>query len=563
MQYSNGVKRISFWLLTFLSIATLLLIGVINTRSGHTNANAVVCADGMGILVGGSTALDATITSDQPIPISLHTTSPYSGQISKVIFYLNGSTPIGRGSLEGNYAWSMPWVAGLSGFTNGQTASLSAKVFFTNVDTGSADSCYAPNPVNVRIYSPNVATLNLAIEPTQWAGPMSASVPINTQATVTAPGFDPTPYALYEWGTTIGFLQPNGRMAQFSSGSAAGTGTIKVKIMYGGATKEVTIPVVVRSPDAPLPTPETNQTTTNIPKPGTTPTNTPKTETTIPAPLQTVQNPTAQSCIASAIGADRFKAINTGTARPTPEELEKFKICFATSNYVVPSNFAPVPPASIKELPVVKTIQIKSLENEKRITDNVEKNVLRFGGKAAPNSIVFIYVFSDPLVLTTTTDGNGNWEYVLEDPIEPGNHEVYSVVNRGNGSYERSEVLSFTLSETAEAATINPNGLTLKLANATPAETQRSLGLYIMGSVTVLALAIAGFILTLAKRNRTSTNKVTFSAFPAESPVISSNPQPEQPTVTYSPQSNSQNDQSIVETQTNNPVDNSSDETIR
>jgi hypothetical protein len=373
---------------------------------------------------------------------------------------------------------------------------------------------------------------------------MSFSQGFASMTQVVGPNFDPTPFAIYEWSSTIGRPLPETtKDTQFTSGTTAGTGTVKLKVMYGGAVKEVLVPITVKAPDAPLPAPNQNNTTTS---PTTDPSKTTTTQTTtntVTEPIlatPTVQNPTAQDCIVSAIGEARFTEINTGKSRPTFEEIEKIKTCFATSNYIVPSNFAPVAPTAIKKLPVTKSAEISKYENEKRVVDNVEKYVLRFSGKAEPNSIVFLYVFSDPLVLTTRTDGNGNWEYVLEDPIEPGEHEVYTVVNRGDGVYERSEVISFKLDATAEAASVNPNGSTLKLASATPAESQRSLSLYIAGSVTVLAFAVAAFVFTFLRKNRaTSKSNATFSAFPAESTQTDQSMDNAQPTNNSETQSSS------------------------
>lgn len=550
MQYLFGVNTLFIRVMSAVIATSLVIAGFVTYNAMPSSAVGSLCVDGTGLLVNGSTSLNTAVTSNQPVQLKLNSTNPQAELVTDVIFYLNGSTPLGRGVREGSYSWQMMWVPGLANLTSGQAVQLTAKVFYNDTAAGGVTSCVTQYPINTQINTYVPAQLNATISPTQWSGPMGTPININTLVSVSEPAFNPSQFAIFEWSNTIGFLTPNNQNAQLSSGSTVGTGMVKVKIQYSGATKYLTIPIEVKSPDAPLPPPTSNTTTNTTNTTNTSPTTaktntTNNTSTTVIAPPTTIQTPTVQDCVASAIGLERFTAINTATVRPTPEEIEKIKICFASSNYVVPSNFAPVAPTGIKKLPIVKTVKINSLENEKRITDNVEKNVLRFIGTAKPNSIVFIYVFSDPLVLTTTTDGEGNWEYVLEDPIEPGNHEVYSVVNRGDGVYERSDALSFTLSETAEAATVNPNGLTLKLANATPAESQRSMGLYIIGSVTVLSLAVAGFLLTLIKRNRTASSRSTFSAFPADQTLQTAPEYNSESTVTYSPITEDQSSQTL------------------
>ena len=521
-------------LVLVFSVAALSLIGVTKVSSETVTNN--VCANGATLLINGTVNTSIALDSNQIPLLSVHTATSDAPLVSKVVFYLNETIPIGKAVKDGTYQWNMPWVVGLAPLDSNQIARVTAKVFYTDSASGTATSCIVTQPVYATVSGARATTMTVAVTPSQWAGPMSYSLGINTMTQVQQPAFDPTQFAIYEWDTTIGALiPPLAKNAQLSSGTTAGSGVVTVRVMYGGASKELVIPITVKSPDAPLPAPDSTTTTTNNTTTNSTTTTTNKTTTPTTVAIQptpTVQNPTAQDCVVSAIGEERFKAINSGTSRPTPEEIIKFKVCFASSNYIVPSNFAPVAPTEIKKLNVAKAVELKNPENEKRVVDNVEKNVLKFSGKAEPNSIVFLYVFSDPLVLTTKTDGDGNWEYVLEDPIEPGNHEVYSVVNRGDGVYQRSEVVSFQLSETAEAATVNPNGLTLKLANATPPESQRSLGLYIAGSITVLAFAIGGFLITLTRRNR-SAKRDTFSAFPAAgtTSAVPIQAQPEQQSV--------------------------------
>jgi hypothetical protein len=514
MQYKFITNKTGVGLLLLIVMALLVSVLILqNNKVFSQTATVPQCIDGTGLLVNGSTAPTTSIPANTIPVISVHSTGPNADQIIKVVPYLNEEIPLGKAVAENTYIWNMPWVTGLAGLPQGSVARLSARIYYSNSSTGTQSVCVTSQTINATINNTHAAAFNATTVPAEWAGPMSSSIAINAKTTVIEPVFDPTPYILYKWSANIGYLTPMGHYAQFSSGTTTGTGAVSVEVSYGGATRVLTVPITVKAPDAPLPVPQTTTNNTNTIQQKDTATNT----NTAVDTVTSVQNPTSQDCVISAIGKDRFIQINNGAVRPTLEEIEKFKLCFATSNYVVPSNFAPIAPATIKELTSVKSIKITSLNNEKRINDNVEKNVLRIGGKAAPNSIVFIYIFSDPLVLTTTTDGEGNWEYILEDPIEPGEHEVYSVVSRGDGIYERSSPVSFKMDATAEAATINPNGLTLKLASATPAQSQRSLGLYIAGSITVLVFAIIGFIVTTVRNNKiTRISTSTFSAFPLE-----------------------------------------------
>ncbi|MBA2279271.1 hypothetical protein H0V99_02445 [Candidatus Saccharibacteria bacterium] len=425
--------------------------------------------------------------------VILGSPSGSSETMSKVIIRSNGQ-PIGRAQPNSTYSWSMPWVTGLH--QNGP-ANLDAEVYFTATNS----PCIAPGP-SLNIFNPTAANLTAVAQPPNWQGPMSFSFPISVHAEVNTPAFDPTIYSLYLWSTTIGNINPNHNQAQFSSGQTVGTGNVVIRVKYGGKEALLSLPIVVKSPDSPLPEPGTSNTDSSTTSPTTT--SDPATAVSTPETVQrqaTLQNnPIAQDCVISALGEARFTAINTGASRPTLEEIKKFNVCFASSNYILPSNFSPVVPLTIKELQKNNQLVLNKLENTTKENETGTVDVLKIGGKAAPNSLVFVYIFSDPLVLTTTTDSNGNWTYLLEDPIESGEHEVYSVVDRGDGVYERSDPVSFFIG-TAEAADANPGGLSLRLAEeATPAQSNRSMLLYAAATGLLVVLVLTALLLTLRRR---------------------------------------------------------------
>jgi hypothetical protein len=60
-------------------------------------------------------------------------------------------------------------------------------------------------------------------------------------------------------------------------------------------------------------------------------------------------------------------------------------------------------------------------------------------GKGLPNSFVTIYIYSSlPIIVVAKTDENGNWSYLLDKPLEDGEHQVYVTVtnNKGEISYK-------------------------------------------------------------------------------------------------------------------------------
>lgn len=78
-----------------------------------------------------------------------------------------------------------------------------------------------------------------------------------------------------------------------------------------------------------------------------------------------------------------------------------------------------------------------------------EKNGYVFSGKAEPNTVITLYVYSDlPVVMTVKTDEYGNWKYELSSSLVDGDHEVYVAVNDNNGKVvTKSNPLSFFVKE--------------------------------------------------------------------------------------------------------------------
>ena len=111
----------------------------------------------------------------------------------------------------------------------------------------------------------------------------------------------------------------------------------------------------------------------------------------------------------------------------------------------------------IKELSISKEEEIKNIELEDPREEGVSideifeitevltgdifineegieeiKNIV-IKGKGPPNSILFLYIFSTPIIVSVKTDSEGNWNYTLEKEIEDGSHQIYvaSVDNTG------------------------------------------------------------------------------------------------------------------------------------
>ncbi|GAC1386433.1 MAG: hypothetical protein NVS1B7_5000 [Candidatus Saccharimonadales bacterium] len=305
----------------------------------------------------------------------------------------------------------------------------------------------------------------------------------------------------FEWSPTIGTISivPNTPSAQFFSGPLAGTGKVTATVKYGGRLTIVDIPINVQSPAAPTvtaaPTPS-SPTATLAPSSSSTTTST---ATVAPAATAVVHEPIhdnvtllyinqdkeLKSCISHTIADKELTHLLETKITPSSEQFEGFVTCFASHHNIIPSPLAPVAAAQVRNLPLANHIKIAGVRN----TYSAEKKVLNFHGTATPGSTVLLYIFSEPLVLATKTDANGNWSYDLQDPLQPGHHEAYAVVNSA-GSYKKANLLSFIIGK-AEATAANPTGNSLDLkieSTATP--NKRASNGFIVGTIGVILLMI-------------------------------------------------------------------------
>lgn len=121
----------------------------------------------------------------------------------------------------------------------------------------------------------------------------------------------------------------------------------------------------------------------------------------------------------------------------TPEILE------SDDNIVVEQDF----PVSIGEFdPEIflkgANITISDIKNIKKDS----QTLLRFEGKTRPNTLVTLYIFSNPVIVTVKSDQNGSWSYDREKSIEAGKHQAFATIY-DEGVTRRSSVKAFYLAK--------------------------------------------------------------------------------------------------------------------
>lgn len=122
-----------------------------------------------------------------------------------------------------------------------------------------------------------------------------------------------------------------------------------------------------------------------------------------------------------------------------------------------------------KDWQVVSTISFpkKSASQLTKIEYKINKSkkeYLVFSGIAAQDSQVNLRIYSDPIVITTRADSKGNWEYIFEKPLEPGQHRVEVDIISSKGVKATSGPFNFLIAR-AQASADNPTGANLQLVD--------------------------------------------------------------------------------------------------
>ncbi len=155
------------------------------------------------------------------------------------------------------------------------------------------------------------------------------------------------------------------------------------------------------------------------------------------------------TCLEKALGKDVYQSIKNGSRPPSADEMKKGSACFDELNEIQ-KKFIPPPveqvPFITEDNEKVNLADAKQEVSKKR--NKVTDSKIIFSGLGPADSVVTIYIFSDPVVVTTKTDENGEWVYELKDPVTGGKHIAYATT-RTDGGDVRSSIFNFEV-EAAE-----------------------------------------------------------------------------------------------------------------
>jgi hypothetical protein len=177
---------------------------------------------------------------------------------------------------------------------------------------------------------------------------------------------------------------------------------------------------------------------------------------------------------------------------------------------------APIEEAILKNLPLShpktggverEALQVSSVTNAPATGSKAEAGAgYVLSGKAVPNSVITLYIYSDiPVVTTVSTDQDGNWQYEFKQALSDGDHEVYVAVNDDTGKVvSKSKPFDFTVKQAKAISPSDLDGLQADAhAVATPsAQTTSGAAYYILlvvGLLIVTSILIFAFLI-LKKR---------------------------------------------------------------
>ncbi len=437
------------------------------------------------------------------VPLMAQGSSPATNMTFRLVA-TSGSAQITVGALVVDpMHWRADWPS--TALSDGNYQVTATGLFPTTSGGSNTGTSCQTDPVVVTIHNQTSPTntlqgITLHATPVSWSGPTNYHVQMQVKVTAVVAGgasTDATSAASVQWSTTLGTIGGTGTgpAMDYFSGPLAGSGQVMVKATFQGLSATLSIPVqVTATGETPSPTGPSATPTAPVPGPpssggSSTPGGTtPLPITPIPAGWVEQQ---AADCIKAKLGTTVWEAVKSGRQGMTLEQRLLIADCFA-SNKSIPSSFAPVDPGTVKALPVALTADLGTVQVKRSKTadgKNGSKEVIELSGKAAPNEEVYVWIYSEPMVLKAKADGNGDWKYTLENPLEPGKHEIYVTKQATDKTFVRSQPAFISVAKAASSEQ-NPQGNSLTLLQ--DANTQ--LWAFILVGV-LLVLAAAGTII--------------------------------------------------------------------
>lgn len=137
---------------------------------------------------------------------------------------------------------------------------------------------------------------------------------------------------------------------------------------------------------------------------------------------------------------------------------------------------------------------------EKRYREDGSEDIgkLAISGFGPPSSLIFLFLYSTPIMAYTETDSNGEWKYILEVELEDGSHEMYvASVDRTGNIIARSDAVPFV----KEAAAVQLDFMPISMVGA------QSVEFFDRKNITIISLIFLFILIVTIILTGMSVNK--------------------------------------------------------
>jgi LPXTG-motif cell wall-anchored protein len=139
--------------------------------------------------------------------------------------------------------------------------------------------------------------------------------------------------------------------------------------------------------------------------------------------------------------------------------------------------------------------------------DGLSLGGFRFFGRTAPNVLLNLYIFSTPLIKTTTSDANGDWSITISEPLSAGDHTVYAVIVTNGVETKNSEIVAFNINPVSKIVALTDSIPVTPKPTATPVPTTTGSSTTLPIVLGIVALLVIGGLLIAFKKKGKKVNK--------------------------------------------------------
>jgi len=183
---------------------------------------------------------------------------------------------------------------------------------------------------------------------------------------------------------------------------------------------------------------------------------------------------------------------------PLSVEVKKVEVVLSGVDKALVEN-KPLEQPKFNEIAKSTLLSVATVETAKPIEGEAIKSSMRLQGKAQPNTVVTLYIYSAmPIVVTVRTDENGNWVYDLDKTLVDGKHEVYVAINDDEGRIVAQSIPTLFFVQEAQAVSMEEY---MNLEDATSVKNKQTdmMISYMFGGLGLILILIVGLLIIRGK----------------------------------------------------------------